>query len=190
MWLFSPNKKITATVAAIMLMGVLIFSSSQWKEVASSSFDTSQSTAQTRLTTWRLSLEVFVDHPMGVGMNNIPNTMYKYADAWETPSRWWGDVNHSFWLTALAEGGIIGFILVMMILWHNVKDCLKISQIAPINDDLRFMKFFGYAFFGSLIGFLAAGTLLTVNYYPHLWYMTGIITAGSHVTYLLEKEYK
>ena len=189
MWFFSPNRKLTASVGAIILVGIMLFSSTQWKEVASSSFDTQQSTAQTRLTTWKVSLRVFVNNPLGIGMYNIPNTMYKYADAWENPERWWGDVNHSFWLTFLAEGGIIGFCLVMVLLFQNFRDSIIMTKIKPLNDDYIFMKYLGYSFIGSLIGFCASSTFLTVSYYPHIWYITTIIAAASRVMYNTNKTF-
>lgn len=187
MWWFSPNKKVTALLGLILLLSVVLFSSNQWKDTVSTSFDSHQHTAQTRLTTWKLSFKAFIDHPMGIGMNNIPGVMYRYANSAENPNRWWGDVNHSFWLTSLAEGGIIGFILILLLLINNIFDCLQMIKVKPLNNDLRFIKYFGYAYFGSIVGFCTAGTFLTVNYYPHLWYISGIVAAGGGVLYQAKK---
>lgn len=186
-WAFSPNKKLTTSIAGVMLLGVLIFGSSQWKQVATTAFDPNQSTAQTRLITWKLSAMMFTDNIMGIGINNTPGVMHRYAKPWEQPRRWWGNVSHSFWLTALAEGGIIGFLIVMTLLTANTLDCLRMGRLKPTNDDARFLKYFGYGYLGSLVGFLAAGTFLTVNYYPHLWYMTGMIAAGSGIMFKLKQ---
>lgn len=188
MWLYSPRKAITGTLAILALMVTLFLVGADWKETMSTSVDTSQSTAQTRLTAWTASLKVFVNNPMGVGLYNTTSTMWEYVPTNRNPMRYYGDVSHSLWLTALVEGGIIGFGIFIYLIYLNFRDTLNMRRLKELDDDLRFLKYFGIAAFTMLIAFCVSGTFITVNYYPHFWYLTAIIAASSKIVYLKHKE--
>jgi len=177
-WLFSPNKKILLAIAMLGMVTFLIFVPKDYTKLVSTSLDTNQSTAQTRLTAWKISLKAFMDNPMGIGINNTSGVLWHYDDYHKNKEELWGDVSHSFWLTALTEGGVIGFGIILLLLFFNISNCIRLGRLIEINDDVRYLKYFGRAYIGALVGFLVSGTLLTVNYYPHLWYMSGMIAAG------------
>jgi len=179
-WLYSPNKKLTASLAVIGLLCIIIMSADTWKESMATTTDLSNSTIQTRLNAWIGSLKMIVDYPIfGVGPGNTPFYLNEYVTHHGT-NHWYGSVNHSVWLTAIAEGGIIGFALFIALMKVNIKDCLDIRKTTKDG----FLPFFASAMLGSLAGFFASGTFLTVNYYPHYWYLTAMIAAASKLAYL------
>lgn len=179
-WLYSPNKKITTVLALIGLICILALSADSWKEAMSTTTDLENSTIQTRINAWIGSLKIFVEYPfMGVGTGNVPLYLNDYVPYHGT-NHWYGSVNHSVWLTALVEGGIVGFILFIIVIKINIQDCLYIRK----NVKEGFLPFFASAMLGSLAGYFASGTFLTVNYYPHYWYLTVMIAAGAKIAYL------
>lgn len=109
--------------------------------------------------------------------------MYKHIEySSDRPENYYhGDVSHSLWFTWLAEGGIIGTILFVLLIAVNYSHALKLKSIVPIDFDSRFMKLLGIAFLASLTAFVISGTFLTVNYYPHIWYLTAFIVAGYNI---------
>lgn len=189
MWLYSPRRLVTATVGVFAIIVALMFVGAEWKETMGTSVDTSQSTAQTRITAWTASLKTFLHNPMGVGMYNTTSTMWEHVPTDRNPMRYYGDVSHSLWLTALVEGGIVGFSIFLYLIYLNIKDTLSMRRLKELDDDLRFLKYFGVATFTMLIAYLVSGTFITVNYYPHFWYLTAIIAAGSRIVFTIHKDH-
>lgn len=184
MWIYSPNKKITASIAIVGVICIIILSAESWKDAMSTTTDLSNSTIQTRIIAWIGSLKMFVDFPLfGVGPGNTPFYLNDYVPHHGT-NHWYGSLNHSVWLTVLVDNGLIGVILFILLLKANVQDCLWIKR--ETKDG--YLPFFAPAMLGAMAGYFASGTFLTVNYYPHYWYLTALIAAGSKVAYLRLKK--
>ena len=177
-WLYSPNKKLTAGLAIVGIICILAFSAATWKESMATTTDMSNGTVKTRLIAWIGSVNIFIDYPLGIGPGNTPFRLNDYVPYHGT-NHWYGSQNHSVWLTALVEGGIIGFSIFLLLIYVNFKDLLNIKRVGEGD----FMSFFAPACLGSLVGYFSSGTFLTVNYYPHYWYLTAIIAAGSRIAY-------
>lgn len=184
-WLYSPNKKLTASLAGIFVLLISVWTSHDWIENIQTISNFDDSTVNHRLVMWKASVGIWMNNPIfGVGAGNIPVYMENYID-YATRSYWM--VNHSLWLTWLAEMGLVGFLLFITIVLYNMRDSLFMGRIKPFDEDSRFMKYFGVASFASLIGFLSSGTFLTVNYYPHFWYLTALIMVGSKIVSIKSK---
>jgi len=183
MWLYGPYKKqiLAAFFTGAIIVGVVAGPS--WIETISTATTTESTTAQTRITAWKASLELFKHYPMGAGINNIPSQMYKFIEhsADRPVDHYHGDVSHSLWLTWLVEGGLVGFGLFIALLVVNFRQSLALIRIVPTSYDSRFMKLFGIACVASLTAFCVSGTFLTVNYYPHIWYLSAIIASGYNI---------
>lgn len=179
MWYYSPNRAVTFTLGMVGLVCVLIFSSDQWINIMSSATNLEASTTSQRLTLWIASIDIFVDHPvMGVGASNIPFHLSNYVyDGFVHQFI----VAHSIWFTALAEWGLVGFGLFIWLFAANFSSAARLTRVNQVNLDARYLKYFGAATMSSLVAFMASGSFLTVNYYPHLWYLTAMIVVGIKV---------
>lgn len=177
----SPNRKILSVYATAAAIFVIIAIGPTYVETMSTSLDTGQATAQTRLTTWNASWDMFVERPWGFGMTNGPASIYLFVPEKDHPIEYWGSVSHSLWLTFLSEGGIIVFTLFAMLLFYNIKQCLVMVRCKLGGDNFNFLRCFGSAAIASITGFCISGTFLTVNYYPHIWYISAIISGAFFV---------
>ena len=86
----------------------------------------------------------------------------------------------SLWFTLLAELGIPGVMLYLSLLAANVRDIRYLRDLKkrPGDEDVhRLAYFLSLAFIASLAGYFAAGTFLSVLYYPHYWYLTAMLVA-------------
>ncbi len=179
MWYYSPNRAVTFTLGVVGLICVLIFSSDQWISIMSSTTNLDASTTQSRLTMWGAAVGMFVDNPiMGVGSSNIPFHLDDYAP---DSLRYRFMVAHSIWFTALAEWGLVGFGFFIWLFAANFSSAARLTRVNQVNLDARYLKYFGAATMSSMVAFMASGSFLTVNYYPHIWYLTAFIVVGIKV---------
>ena len=176
MWLYSPNKLVTFTLGVVALVGIIMFSGADWLSVMSSTTNLENSTASQRLTLWMASVEMFIDNPiMGVGVSNVPFHLTNYVhDGFVHQFI----VAHSIWFTSLAEGGLVGLFLFLWLISSNFSAAARMTRVNQVGLDARYIKYYGAATMTSLLGYLAGGSFLTVNYYPHIWYLTAFIVVG------------
>ena len=177
MWWFSPNRAVTATLGVVGLMAVLVFSGDTWLNAMSSTTNLEHSTIQARFVTWIAALEIFVDNPiMGVGAGNFPFHLENYIPP---NHRYTFQVAHSVWFTVLAEGGIVGVFLYGWLLFSNWIAARRLTMLRQIDTDARYLKHYGAACLASMVAYMASGSFLTTNYYPHIWYLTAFIVVGA-----------
>ncbi len=138
-------------------------------ETVSTSMDVNESTAQERLWTWLAAYEMFKDNPLGVGGNNFQVRFQEYQSE-RFKRGMWGRVAHSVWFTCLTELGVLGMILFIMLLKHNMTTCRKIERSGGEFADV--IKPLTY----SLVAFMATGTFISVLYYPYIWYLSAFIS--------------
>jgi hypothetical protein len=176
-WLFSPRKILSLCIIGLLIALMIIFGSeSYWDEMATVT-DTSESTARARLYSWLSALEMFGDYPLGVGGNNFQARFPDYQR--ERFSRgMWGRVSHSLWFTLIPELGIFGILIFFALMYYNFRDVLLLKKLPhQVNENIRYIHYLSLALIASMAGFFAAGTFISVLYYPHYWYMTGLIVS-------------
>ncbi len=72
---------------------------------------TAETTAQTRLLAWRMSLKGFLERPiLGWGMENYNIVFNKYYDPRLYPTESWFDRSHNAYLDVLVHTGLLGFV--------------------------------------------------------------------------------
>jgi len=176
MWYYSPNRVVTFSIGVSVLFGILLFAGDTWLNVMSTTTDLSNSTVNSRFVTWMAAGEMFIDNPIaGVGPSNVPFHLTHYVPMNHT---YQFQVAHSIWFTALAEGGILGFAIFIWLLASNWSSAARLTRIRQIDLNARYLKYFGAATLASLVAYMAGGTFLTTNYYPHIWYLTALIVVG------------
>ena len=175
------SKRKTKGLIGLLIVAVaLLFigDESYWSEMSTVT-NIEDGTAQARIESWKAGLRMFADNPLGVGGNNFQVRFDEYQGDWFKRGMW-GRVAHSLWITLLTELGIIGTVVYLLILYKNLKDLQYIRKKipdAPQNSQKAFLHTLSLSYFASLAGYFASGTFLSVLYYAHYWYMTGLIIA-------------
>jgi probable O-glycosylation ligase (exosortase A-associated) len=177
-WLFSP-RKVLALAFVALFCGVVYFTASEkyWTRIETSTA-TNEGTAKQRLDSWEAGWAMFKDHPLGVGGANF-GFLFPLYQPESMRKNMWGRAAHSLYFTLLPELGIFGVLIYGLLLFYNLRDIVWLKRWnAEGDDETRFAHYLGLAFLASLMGYFTSGTFLSVLYYPHYFYMTGMIVAS------------
>jgi len=195
-WLFNPKKMKSLIVLGLLALVFYSYTSnysdpskkggrSYWQEMATTT-DTSDATAEGRIESWKAGWRMFLGHPLGVGGNNFEVWFPDYQSNYFKAGMW-GRVAHSLWFTLIPELGIFGMAIYLLLLYYNFSDLFLINKLSPSDHpDHLYLKMLTRAFVGSFAGFFASGTFLSVLYYPHYWYLTGILVAAKKISEKLQ----
>ena len=192
-WLFSPRKVISLFVVCLLAAAVVFVAPEKYWTKMETIQETSKGTAHERILSWQAAWDMFLDNPLGVGGNNFQVKFPEYQSS-EFKRGMWGRVAHSLWFTLIPELGVLGVIIYTLLLYYNIKDIFFLKRIykGKENEDLLYLQYFSRGTIASFAGYFASGTFLSVLYYPHYWYLTGIIVAAVNIAKkaLLEKDAK
>lgn len=186
----SKNKVKGLIILIVLAIGFfLIGDQNYWAEMSTVT-NVEDATARARIESWKAGLRMFADNPLGVGGNNFQIRFDEYQGGWFKRGMW-GRVAHSLWITLISETGVIGTFIYVMLLYINIADLnrvRKMRQSTPDDPKMAYVKALVPCFFASLAGYFASGTFLSVLYYAHYWYLTGIIVAVHNVAILLVED--
>lgn len=156
---------------------------SYWDEMRSIQ-DATDATRRSRLYLWGRAWEMFLDNPvLGVGTSNFP---WRVEDYEIRDPNYVGDVRfsggrvaHSLYFTFLAEYGLVGTTVFALLVIGVISRLRKTRrQLAGLEtDDAKLLTALSRACSAGLLAFLVSGAFLTVNYYPHFWYLIGFVIA-------------
>ena len=176
-WLFSPRKMLALFL--ICVFGFIFYAFTDqgyWKEMSTTT-QTDEGTARERIESWKSAWYMFLDNPLGVGGNNFQVRFPEYQTSYFKRGMW-GRVAHSLWFTLLPELGIIGVLIYVLLLGSNIRDLLFLRSLKTYSNFYTgYLNSWSLACIASFGGYFASGTFLSVLYYPHYWYLTGLIVA-------------
>lgn len=192
----SPRKGLAIFIAALILAFLgAIAGASYWAEMGTIT-DTSESTADMRLELWKIAVQEFLAYPLtGVGGDNYLWRMHEF----ESPEQMekYGRVVvahvHSTYFQLLAEMGIAGCIVFVVIMLSTYKDYRRVdglsgkvlasgSQADSLKEDAKWMQNYGRGLMGGLIGYMASVAFLSALYYSHLWIIVSLMVALYMIT--------
>lgn len=185
-FLLSPHKKKLIAVLSISGLLLLPFISEQFIAEMQTINDTSDATADGRLWSWKLALDMYKDNPIaGVGMCNYRWNVGEYERAgiggkWgEMRSSLVGRVAHSNYFTILAELGLIGIVLTFLIIRAYFKSLRPTTEVVDGQEpDGDFHRQLSAALIAGMVGYLVAGGFITAFYtYPQFWLFCGLAVA-------------
>ena len=180
-WLFSSKKVLSLIIICVAGVAIYFFAGDAYLREMNTVTDTQEGTAQARMESWKAGWSMFIDHPWGVGGNNFQVKFPYYQTDWFQRGMW-GRVAHSLWFTLLPELGVLGVLIYFLLLFYNIKDIVFLRRIDIGNSpDLQYVHSLSSAFLASMAGYFASGTFLSILYYPHYWYLTGIIVASAGI---------
>ena len=140
-----------------------------------------------RLAYWEYGLfSVIPEYPiLGVGYHNWLSYLYYSVPEGLGPSKNIQEP-HNIYIQVSSELGITGLIVFLfMILFAFINNARTRFLAKIFENKLEFNL--SYAFDAGLIGYLVAGTFVTVLYYPFFWIQIAMIVMLNNVT---NKKYK
>lgn len=150
-----------------------------WERISTAK-NTDEGTAAERIESWKSAWNMFLSNPLGVGGNNFMVRFPEYQTEYFKKAMW-GRQAHSLWFTLIPDLGIPGITIYLLLLYYNVKDIFYLRNIKNNLPDSRYFPALSAAFMASIAGYFSSGTFLSVLYYPHYWYLSGIIVAAAKV---------
>ena len=170
-----------------------------------------KTTADLRLELWQIAFRMFLGHPLsGVGPGNFIWNIKEYQSAEQTEKygREMMAFTHSLYLELLADLGIAGSVLFLMIVYSNFRDLrLVIRRFSrsgsgrrgppapaegqggglPDADRVRVVCY-AHAITASLIGLHVAAAFLPFMYQSYLWTVSTMALALRHIAIPAEEK--
>lgn len=171
-------------IYAVLVFGLVVapFVTDKYLEEMSTITDTGESTADERLWSWKLALDMYKDNPiLGVGMCNYRNRVAEYeilgiGGKWgEIRKSLVGRVSHSIYFTILPELGAVGMGVFILIVYRFFSDMfLRKGQYEAYDPEDLIRR----GLIAGMTGYLVSGAFLTVIYtYPQFWMICGLAVA-------------
>ncbi len=169
----------------LLLVGITILPAANWQRIDSALHWERDVEANIRVTLWKAGLGMLHDHPLlGVGPGNfgVAYQNYYHYDVYDSnPGKW---APHSIYVHAFSELGLTGgfpmlaFWIAVILL--NRRTCLHLAQ-ARARGERLFEYHLAAGLNLAMLAFLVGGAFLTVLYYPHLWFISGL-SVGVHLS--------
>ena len=179
-WLFSKKKMISLLIIIVLATVILLFANDAYWDRIASAQDTDEGTAKIRIESWKAGWRMFLDNPLGVGGNNYQVRFPEYQSDFFHRGMW-GRVAHSLWFTLIPELGIFGILIYFYLLKYNISDIISLLKLPGSDPDILYLHSLSAAFIASIAGYFISGTFISVLYYPHYWYISGIIVAATRI---------
>lgn len=150
---------IAASVAVVLLVPP------ETKDRFSSAGEDETSTS--RLTLWRLGIQMANDHPLlGVGYRNFAPYSFQHGGQTIVGTH----LPHNIFIEAWAELGYLGLIAFVMLISLTFLVNFRTRKLARgLGERGGFLRLSALGLDGALVGYLASGFFVTVLYYPYFW---------------------
>lgn len=180
--LFSHRKVVFLIIICLLACMLYTYGDETYWAEMSTATETDEGTGRARVESWKSAWRMFIDNPLGVGGNNFQVRFPEYQTDYFKRGMW-GIFAHSLWFTLIPELGIVGIVLYFCLLYSNLKDIFFLKKLQINNNpDLKYLQSLSLAFIVSFTGFFTSASFLSVLYYPHYWYLTGLIVASAGVS--------
>jgi probable O-glycosylation ligase (exosortase A-associated) len=171
-WLKSNRKVLTAALALLTVLVVLVAAPPSYFKRMATMTDTEESSAQGRIDAWKTSTKIALKSPLlGAGAGNFPS-----AFGAMNQSRWM--TAHSIYFLILGEMGFPGLLLLLTIIISNLTaNARLLRKVKRERPDLLTAINMLSCTSASMLGFAVGGAFLSAVYYPHLYLISGMMTA-------------
>ncbi len=165
---------------------------STYKEEISSIQETDTGTAETRLFLWTAAINMWKDYPIfGVGPGNSkwwvgtyqpePTAGGLFKARHFTERDWTMKALHSVYFELLASHGLVGVVLytwLAVTFFTGLGSLQRRARARGRPPDVgEEVEFYALAVKGSMVGFMAAGSFLSVLMYPYFWHLSAMAVA-------------
>jgi putative inorganic carbon (HCO3(-)) transporter len=184
-WLvLSKRKAAGLVVIAVVALGVVALAPSNYRTRMSGVDLEVDTSAQGRLRAWGAAVQMAVDYPLGVGagsFNSAYGRFYRPANLTGIESRWISA--HSVYFKTLGEYGFLGVLIVLTLLWTNIRDntaslrhAVRRPEASGVQERWPALLNFG------VVGYSVAGAFLGGIEYPHFYILSGLALSCRRLT--------
>jgi probable O-glycosylation ligase (exosortase A-associated) len=185
-WRFRRKGITWLLLAVIVLAAVAMAPGEFWSRTMTILNYQQDGSAMGRIKLWGAGFQMFSDHPLtGIGQGNFvwvsPQYTNNYYQAWLGK----GFAAHNVFVQLLAEGGIqalLGFLLVMIITFRNLRRVRRDLPVSSVGDNLRGLS---HAVEIGLIGFLVCGFFISREGTDILYWL---LSLGPVIYYVTKRE--
>lgn len=186
-WCFMAKRKAlgAALVVALVLAVIALAPGSYINRMSGLSNTADDTSAQARITTWKASLKMAIDYPLGVGAGNFSSAYGRFymgsgSGLGSAANRWFSA--HSIYFRTVGEYGYLGAGLLIWLIISAVldnmrarKNLLEMGDKAPIP--VTWPAFVAMA----VVAYAACGIFLGGLSYPHLFMLCGLTVANKRL---------
>jgi O-antigen ligase len=149
-----------------------------------------ETSALSRFHFWRVALNMAVDHPFGIGLNNFE---YLY-DVYDTTDGFYGRARavHNSFMEVLAEAGFLAAVIWTSLFVTAFMRCWKIRARARSDTlspaDRKFLTTNANALMTSMVGFNVAGSFLAIALNDLTWLTFALVAALDRLSQVMVAE--
>ena len=180
-WMLLRQKGGFKGLVAMLVFAGILYMVLPEKEIARFTEMGTDESSILRLAHWEYALhEVIPKHPvLGIGYANWYPYLYFMVPNGFGPVKTIQDV-HNIYLQAAAELGITGLVLFLVLAINAFVTNAHTRRVVKDLDN-RLLFNLSYGLDAGLIGYLVAGTFVTVLYYPFFWIQITMIVMLNNV---------
>jgi probable O-glycosylation ligase (exosortase A-associated) len=171
LWLKSKHKVTMGAVLLLLVTSLFMFMPERWHE-RMQSIETYQTdtSAMSRIQTWKTALRVANDKPLGGGFGMwTQETFARYSPEYPVPHD-----AHSIYFKVLGEHGWVGlalFLAIGIIAWRTGTAIIRETSG---QAELRWLSELARMTQVSLVAFATGGTFLSLSYFDLYWHMVAL----------------
>jgi probable O-glycosylation ligase (exosortase A-associated) len=144
-------------------------------------------TAQERLSSWEMCTRVGMGNPLlGAGFDFVSADVYmqympEHVEYWTRALQSGANRDrvawscHNSWLTILAEHGVLGILLLVMLLGSCVQSAQRVREFGRTHGEHEWIVGYADMLTTALIVYVLSGTFLDAGYYDQLYFLVGSI---------------
>lgn len=170
----SKRTVVTLLTLAVVLGGMAAFMPDNWTDRMSSISSHQDHSAQSRLYTWQMILNMSASNPISGGGYNVtenPATWHRYA-----VTEWAKAYSpHSIYFQALAEHGYVGLFLYLAIGFLTWRLASRVAKAARDGPDADWVPPLMRMIQVSLMGFAVGGAFVNLVNYDLPYYLVAIV---------------
>ena len=190
-WFMSRNKWLGVGVMAALVVVVLALAPATYKSRMGGLSDTSaDSSAQARITTWKASMKMAIDYPLGVGAGNFSSAYGRFYIGAGNPAlgssqnRWFSA--HSIYFRTLGEYGYLGVALLIWLIVFTTIDNMRVrTRLLAQGENPQMPVAWPSLVAMAVVAFAICGIFLGGLSYPHLFMLCGLTVANKRIVGLL-----
>jgi probable O-glycosylation ligase (exosortase A-associated) len=176
LWIKSRKKVVTGAVLLILLPALFAFMPEQWHQrMRTIENYEADSSAMSRIETWRMALRLANDKPLGGGFETWTQAAFdRYSPDYREPHD-----AHSIYFKVLGEHGWFGLILfcgIGILAWKTGSAIIR--QTARV-EELRWLSELAKMIQVSLVAYATGGAFLSLSYFDLYWHLVALLVLGN-----------
>lgn len=169
--------KVFVTMIVLMALAYFLLPEEQIQRLSNIGDDKN---SLTRFAYWAYGWEVIKDHPLlGVGYDNWLSYAYYAVPDGIVFGR--TQLPHNIYIEVAAESGLLGLLgYLLLVIYAFIINASTRKMALQIEHKLYYFMTYGLSM--GLVGYLVAGTFVTVFYYPFFWVQIALIVTLHNIT--------